>query len=136
MRLFCYGTLQFPEVLSAVTGCHLVGDRAVLDDYACYLIKGKTYPGITPAYETSVEGVVYNGIGEVHFRKLDRFEGDLYERVRVCATDMEGNPLQAWAYVIRDANQDQLTRMPWSREDFELEHLSAFLEQCRNGEPA
>jgi gamma-glutamylcyclotransferase (GGCT)/AIG2-like uncharacterized protein YtfP len=136
MRLFSYGTLQFPEVLSAVTGCHLEGARAVLDDHACYLLKGKTYPGIIPEHAASVEGVVYNGIGEAHFRKLDRFEGELYERVRVCATDTEGDPLQAWAYVIRDAMRDRLTRTPWNKKDFEVEHLPAFLEQCRNGDPA
>jgi gamma-glutamylcyclotransferase (GGCT)/AIG2-like uncharacterized protein YtfP len=136
MRLFSYGTLQFPEVLQAVTGCHLAGDKAVLDDYACYLVSGKAYPGITPEHEASVEGVVYTGIGEAHFRKLDRFEGELYERVRVCVTDMQGNPLQAWTYVIRDALRDRLSRTPWNREDFELEYLPAFLKKCRAGEPA
>jgi gamma-glutamylcyclotransferase (GGCT)/AIG2-like uncharacterized protein YtfP len=136
MRLFSYGTLQFPEVLAAVTGCHLEGERAVLEDYACYLVGGKTYPGITPEHEASVEGVVYTGIGEAHFRKLDHFEGELYERVRVCLTDTEGNPLQAWTYVIKDALRDQLTRTPWNKKDFELEHLPAFLKKCRAGEPA
>ncbi len=131
MRLFSYGTLQFPEVLLAVTGCHLEGDKAILDDYACYTVKGKVYPGITPERDASVEGVVYTGIGEVHFKKLDRFEGDLYERVRVCVTDTEGNPLQAWTYAIKDALRDQLTPAPWSKEDFEVEHLPAFLKQCR-----
>ena len=134
MRLFAYGTLQFPEVLSAVTGCHLEGERAVLDDYACYLVRGKVYPGVIPEREASVEGVVYAGIGEAHFRKLDRFEGDLYERVRVCLTDTEGNPLQAWTYVIRDALCDRLTRTPWNMKDFELVHLPAFLKRCRAGD--
>ena len=133
MRLFSYGTLQFPEVLLAVTGCHLEGDKAVLEDYACYTLKGKVYPGITPEHEASVAGVVYAGIGDAHFKKLDHFEGDLFERLRVCATDGEGNPLQAWTYVIRDAMRDQLTRRPWSKEDFEVEHLQAFLKQCRAG---
>jgi gamma-glutamylcyclotransferase (GGCT)/AIG2-like uncharacterized protein YtfP len=136
MRFFSYGTLQFPEVLSAVTDCHLEGERAVLDDYACYLVSGKAYPGITPEHEASVEGVVYTGIGEAHFRKLDRFEGELYERVRVCLTDTEGNPLQAWTYVIRDAARDLLTRTPWNKEYFEVEHLPAFLERCRAGDRA
>ena len=136
MRLFSYGTLQFPAILSAVTGCHLEGDRAVLDDYACYLVKGKVYPGIIPEHGASVEGLVYTGIGEAHLRKLDHFEGELYGRVRVCVTDMEGNPLQAWTYVIRDAMRARLTRTPWNRKDFEVEHLPAFLEKCMAGEPA
>jgi gamma-glutamylcyclotransferase (GGCT)/AIG2-like uncharacterized protein YtfP len=136
MRLFSYGTLQFPEVLSAVTGCHLEGVKAVLDDYACYLVAGKVYPGIIPEREASVEGLVYTGVGEAHFRKLDRFEGDLYERVRVCVTDTEGNPLQAWTYVIRDAMRERLSRTAWNREDFAVEHLPGFLKKCLAGEPA
>ena len=136
MRFFSYGTLQFPEVLAAVTGCHLEGDRAVLDDYARYLIRGQTYPGITPEHEASVEGVVYTGIGEAHFRKLDRFEGELYERVRVCLTDTEGNSLQAWTYVIREGARDQLTRAPWNKQDFEVEHLPGFLKRCQAGDCA
>jgi gamma-glutamylcyclotransferase (GGCT)/AIG2-like uncharacterized protein YtfP len=133
MRLFSYGTLLFPEVLSAVTGCHLEGKTAVLDDYACYLVKGEAYPGITPERHASVEGVVYTGIGDAHFKKLDRFEGDLYERARVCVTDTEGMPLQVWTYVIRDAMRAQLTRTPWNKHDFESEHLRAFLKKCRAG---
>jgi gamma-glutamylcyclotransferase (GGCT)/AIG2-like uncharacterized protein YtfP len=136
MRLFSYGTLQFPEVLAAVTGCHLEGERAVLDDYACYLVRGEIYPGITPEHEASVEGVVYNGIGEAHLRKLDHFEGELYERVRVCLTDTEGNPLQAWTYVIREGARDQLTSAPWDKQDFEVEHLPAFLKRCQTGDCA
>jgi gamma-glutamylcyclotransferase (GGCT)/AIG2-like uncharacterized protein YtfP len=136
MRLFSYGTLQFPDVLSAVTGCHLEGDKAVLDDYACYLVKGKVYPGIVAEPGASVEGLVYKGIGEAHFRKLDRFEGELYERVRVCVTEMEGNPMQTWTYVIRDAMRDRLARTPWNREDFEAGHLPAFLKKCLAGETA
>ena len=136
MRLFSYGTLQFPEVLSAVTGCYLKGDTAVLDDFACYIVKGKVYPGITPEREASVEGLIYSGIGEAHFRKLDRFEGELYERMRVCVTDAEGNPLQAWTYVIRNALRDRLTRTPWNKKDFEREHLPVFLSKCLAGEVA
>jgi gamma-glutamylcyclotransferase (GGCT)/AIG2-like uncharacterized protein YtfP len=136
MRLFSYGTLQFPAVLAAVTGCHLEGDQAVLDEYACYLVQGKVYPGITAEPGASVEGLVYSGLGEAHFRKLDRFEGELYERVRVCVTDLEGNPLQAWTYVIPEAMRDRLTGRPWNRSDFEVEHLRAFLEKCLDGEPA
>jgi gamma-glutamylcyclotransferase (GGCT)/AIG2-like uncharacterized protein YtfP len=133
MRLFSYGTLQFPEVLCAVTGCHLEGDKAVLDDYACYRVKDKEYPGIIPEHGASVEGLVYTGLGEAHFRKLDHFEGELYERERVCVTDMEGHPLQAWTYVIRAAMRERLTRTPWNRKDFEADHLPAFLEKCLAG---
>jgi gamma-glutamylcyclotransferase (GGCT)/AIG2-like uncharacterized protein YtfP len=136
MRLFSYGTLQFPEVLSAVTGCHLEGNRAVLDDYACYLVKDKVYPGIIPERGASVAGLVYTGIGEAHFRKLDRFEGELYQRVRVCVTDPEGNPLQAWTYVICDSMHGRLTRAPWNPEEFEVEYLPAFLKRCLSGESA
>jgi gamma-glutamylcyclotransferase (GGCT)/AIG2-like uncharacterized protein YtfP len=131
MRLFAYGTLRYPEVLQAITGCHLEGEKAVLEDYACYIVRGSVYPGIICEPHACTEGVIFTGIGDAHFRKLDDFEGDLYERIRVCVTDGEGNPMQAWTYAIRDAMRAQLTRMPWNREVFEGEHLRGFLKRCR-----
>jgi gamma-glutamylcyclotransferase (GGCT)/AIG2-like uncharacterized protein YtfP len=136
MRLFSYGTLQFPEVLQAVTGCHLEGEKAVLDDFACYTVRGKVYPGLVHEPQACTEGVVYAGIGEAHFRRLDEFEGELYERIRVCVTDEEGMPLQAWTYAVRNAMRARLTRTPWRREDFEVESLRAFLKKYQAGEQA
>ena len=131
MRLFCYGTLQFPGIMQAVTGLQFSGVPAVLDDYACRVVRGEVYPGIVPAAGARTGGVVYNGIGTAHLVKLDRFEGDLYQRVRVCVSDRAGTPHLAWAYVIPEAMHRVLSRDAWNRETFEVTYLGDFLQSCR-----
>lgn len=127
MRLFCYGTLQFPAVLQEVTGGHFNAVTAVLHDYACYVVSRQVYPGIIAQSGAQTAGLVYAGIGDAHLKKLDRFEGDLYERIRVCVNDNAGNSLQAWTYGIAPQHRRQLTTIPWSRENFELHHLPQFI---------
>ena len=131
MRLFCYGTLQFPEIMQAVTGCRFTGIPAVLEDYACCTVRGQVYPGIAPATGIHTEGIVYAGIGTAQLKKLDRFEGDLYERIRVCVSDRAGKPLQAWVYVVPTAMHKLLTAATWNREAFELTQLPHFLKSCQ-----
>lgn len=133
MRLFCYGTLQFPSVMQAVTGYRFTGVPAVLDDFTCCTVRGQVYPGIVPAAGSQTEGIVYAGIGTAHLKKLDRFEGDLYERIRVCVSDRAGKPLQAWAYAVPMAMRQLLTRVAWNREAFEVAHLTRFLQSCLPG---
>ena len=129
MRLFCYGTLMFPEVMQRVTGGHYEGIVASLDDYGCYSVNGQAFPGIVGEAGAVAQGLVYAGIGDSLLRKLDRYEGDLYERVRVCVTDAEGRPLQAWTYVIPAARRGVLSRQAWDRQAFEREHLQACLHR-------
>lgn len=132
MRLFCYGTLQFPAVLNEVTGLWLDAEPAVLDDHACYAVRGEVFPGILAQRGATTEGVVYTGLGAVHLRKLDVFEGELYERRRVCISNAAGKLLQVWTYVVAPRYHRLLTREPWNREVFETQHLRHFV-RCRTG---
>jgi gamma-glutamylcyclotransferase (GGCT)/AIG2-like uncharacterized protein YtfP len=130
MRLFCYGTLLFPEVMHAVTGQHLECLDAVLEDHACYTVRGQPFPGIVQESGSVTEGVVYTGIGERHLRQLDTYEGDRYVRRRVSVSDRAGKPLQAWAYLMAPACRDQLTAMRWNREAFRMKQLQRYLRTC------
>jgi gamma-glutamylcyclotransferase (GGCT)/AIG2-like uncharacterized protein YtfP len=127
MRLFCYGTLMFPEVMRRVTGRHFEEAPATLDDYACYAVNGHAFPGIVRESGAVTQGLVYEGIGGALLQRLDLYEGDFYERRRVCVTDTADRPLQAWAYVIADASRNILTSQSWDRVAFEREHLKNYL---------
>ncbi len=133
MRLFCYGTLMFGEVMQRVTGGHFEGIAASLDDYGCYTVNGHAFPGIVGEAGAVTQGLVYAGMGEGLLGKIDRYEGDLYERVRVCVTDAQGRPLQAWTYVIPAARRGMLSRQTWDRQAFEREHLKACLHTALPG---
>jgi gamma-glutamylcyclotransferase (GGCT)/AIG2-like uncharacterized protein YtfP len=133
MRLFCYGTLMFPEVMQRVTGRHFEGSPVILDDYGCYTVNGHAFPGIVRESGAVTQGLVYEGIGDTLLHRLDLFEGDFYERRRVCVTDTTGRPLQTWAYVVPAASRGILSRQSWDRQTFEREHLNTYLQSVLSG---
>ena len=46
--VFTYGTLEFPDVMEAVTGRSFKSVEAMAEGYARYLLKERMYPGMTP----------------------------------------------------------------------------------------
>jgi len=129
MRLFCYGTLQYPEIMQRVSGSHYAGVPVVLENYACYTVHGEVYPGIVPDAGSRTPGVLYNGLGEAQLRRLDVFEGDLYQRRRVVVSDVDEKPLQAWTYVVHPDARARLSDERWDGRLFEILHLQAFLRR-------
>ena len=120
-RLFCYGTLQLPEVMKAVTGQTYHGVNARLPGYAIYRVKEALYPGIieSPDHETS--GILYRGVSDEDLKLLDLFEGELYERRLLQANTEDGKSYYAWVYVISLKNKSYLTKETW--------HLKAFMKK-------
>ncbi len=129
MRLFCYGTLQYPEIMQQVSGVHAAGLPVVLENYGCYTVRGEMFPGIVPEPGAYTRGVVYNGLGEAQLRRLDEFEGDFYQRQRVVVSDADERPLQTWAYVVRPDARTVLTDEHWDKGLFELLHRQQFLRR-------
>jgi len=127
MRLFCYGTLQFPAVMQQVSGLHASGFPATLDHHACLTVRGEVYPGIVPQHGAQTPGVVYAGLGLAQLHRLDAFEGDCYERRRVMVCDADGRSLEAWAYLMRPDACGLLGNEPWDCELFRRLYLPAFL---------
>lgn len=128
MRLFCYGTLQFPAVLERVCGNHYGGVPAVLDNYACYTLRDRLFPGILPAPDACTKGVLYTGLGQMQLARLDQFESHFYQRERVVVSDAMERPCQAWAYVLRPECYAQLTDQSWDKGWFERFHLRDYLQ--------
>jgi gamma-glutamylcyclotransferase (GGCT)/AIG2-like uncharacterized protein YtfP len=131
MRVFCYGTLIFPELMQAAAGNPFAGFPASLEGYACYKVRGEAYPGIIASNGACTTGLVYSGLGAVHLARLDRYEGALFERRRVCATDTGGNPVQAWTYVVAARHTAMLSSERWDPEEFRTRHLDRFLHASR-----
>ncbi len=125
LRIFAYGTLGFPEIVHALTGRRFSSRPAVLEGFARYRVRGRSYPGIVPAPGARTAGVLFDGVDLRSLALLDRFEGDLYERreVWVCAGD--GPPLAALTYVVAAGRRQCLGREPWDRDRFVARHLAA-----------
>lgn len=126
-NVFVYGTLQIPEVMLAVTGRVWPSHPARLDGYARHRLRGKSFPGIRPCPNASVDGLLLLGVDMETQRKLDDFEDAFYRRDPVQVTAADGTRQVAQAYVVREEADGLLLPEDWDIETFKLSHMSAFL---------
>jgi gamma-glutamylcyclotransferase (GGCT)/AIG2-like uncharacterized protein YtfP len=121
--LFAYGTLLFPGVLRAVAGRSFEGVPATLEGYLRRRVVGEIFPAIVAGSERDrVDGVIYAGLDQRAWRRLDRFEGDLYVRRRLLIAEAEVD-----TYVLADVWRHRLAAEAWDPAAFARDHLDAFL---------
>jgi len=125
--LFCYGTLQSPLVMKAVTGQAYDGREAFLHQWARYRVRDSEYPGIIRQADSVVSGKLYWGLDEQAIAKLDAFEGDKYERVVVQVTMADGAQEDAHVYAIRNDCRKMLSNDPWDFDRFLQNGLEKFI---------
>jgi gamma-glutamylcyclotransferase (GGCT)/AIG2-like uncharacterized protein YtfP len=131
MDIFTYGSLMFPSVMKTVTGREFPARRANVKNYARFKVKGESYPGLTPLDGAVTEGVLYIGVDVLSVRRLDDFEGEIYERSEISADALDGESLIAHAYVIKARYRNRLSSEPWDPEHFEKADLREFLASYR-----
>ncbi|PID71532.1 MAG: hypothetical protein CSB34_07005 [Desulfobulbus propionicus] len=127
ISLFCYGTLQSPLVMKAVTGKAYEGQEATLNNWARYRVQSTEYPGIKLEDDCSVCGKVYWGIDEEDMEKLDAFEGDKYDRIKVSVSFIDGTTTEAWTYAFKDEYLEHLSTDPWDFDRFMQNGLERFI---------
>ncbi len=125
--LFCYGTLQSPLVMKAVTGQAFSGKEATLNNWARFRVRGSEYPGIIRQEDSMVSGKLYWGLDEPTMEKLDAFEGDKYEQVRVQVTMADGSFEEAYVFAIKEDCKDMLSNDPWDFDRFLQNGLEKFI---------
>ncbi|MDJ0786257.1 MAG: gamma-glutamylcyclotransferase family protein [Myxococcota bacterium] len=128
--LFVYGTLLFPEVLEAVADQRPRLEPAVLPGYARRGLRERVYPAIVPRSGEQVAGRLVHGLDDRGRERIDRFEGDLYRRLRVEVRVGDAR-LLAFAYVLHPDRTGELLEASWDPEAFQLAHGPAYLERCR-----
>jgi gamma-glutamylcyclotransferase (GGCT)/AIG2-like uncharacterized protein YtfP len=130
--LFAYGTLLFPEVVRAVVGRTLAGEPATLGGYLRRGVIGEIFPAIVEGGEHErVAGVLYTGLDEREWARLDRFEGDLYQRRRVAVAGRD-----AFTYVLAGPWRHRLAAEHWDPATFARDHLAVFLARLSSSEDA
>lgn len=129
--LFAYGTLIFGEITEGVVGFSPEGLAAVLHGFRRFRLRGELYPAIVPAQEGRVEGIVYRGIGEAAWRRLDRFEGEIYERQVVQVVLTSGEVLPARTYILRPQFTDLLEPAEWDPASFAQRDMTRFQRHFR-----
>jgi gamma-glutamylcyclotransferase (GGCT)/AIG2-like uncharacterized protein YtfP len=122
-RLFCYGTLEFPEVFRLLTGESQSGEQAVLDEYERRYMRSGPWPGLVPAPGAAVHGTCVP-VESAMLSLFDRYEGDEYERV-IREVRTHTGVVSAWVYLPRAG---LTTERIWDSEEFAREYLREYLE--------
>ncbi|MEV0246220.1 gamma-glutamylcyclotransferase family protein [Nocardia sp. NPDC050712] len=119
--LFAYGTLQFPEVLTALLGRCPRLRSAELRGWRVAALPDRVYPGLVPDPGGLARGMLISGLDAAEWSVLDGFEDDEYDLLPVdFATG------SAWTYVWTAAVEPEL----WHSTEFAAAHLAAFLPRC------
>jgi gamma-glutamylcyclotransferase (GGCT)/AIG2-like uncharacterized protein YtfP len=128
--VFTYGSLEFDDVMEAVTGRRFEARAAVLEGHSRRLLQGRVYPAIVPHDHERTDGTLYPAIDSSSLTLLDAFESDLYTRLMVRVTTADGREYSAWAWVLQPGFAELLSIAEWDRESFLREHHARFLEAC------
>lgn len=126
-HLFTYGTLQVPQIFYHVTGRHFQTDQAVLENYACFWVRGEVYPGIRPFFAARTPGKLYFNVDLPTLKRLDDFEGDYYKRTAVRVRLHNGLSVTSHVYLIRPTYYPILSSRPWYLRDFTAQKQKHFL---------
>lgn len=117
-NLFAYGTLMCEEIMYEVSGCHLKYEPGTLSGYGRRSVDGEDYPAITADRESAVDGLVYLDVPGSAWDRLDRFEGEMYERRKVTVAMNSQTVLSADTYVIHPLYLDRLGQSEWNFDAF------------------
>ena len=128
--IFVYGTLQFHEVVSALTGKNFNSKKAVLKDHKIYQIDPRDKTGMCPAAipekGSFIEGRILFDVDEESFNKIDFFESNKYTKQELIV-EAENKEFKALVFVWKDSLKAEL-KGPWSKEEFEKKYLDNCLK--------
>jgi gamma-glutamylcyclotransferase (GGCT)/AIG2-like uncharacterized protein YtfP len=124
---FTYGSLMDEDIMSAVAGVRAAPCSATLDGYRRHPVIGAEYPGMVARAGHQVRGVLYLDLPPAAWPRLDRFEGEEYERRIVEVVLADGTVTRAWTYVFRDELASRLGDGDWDFARFLLEGKTRFV---------
>lgn len=126
--LFAYGTLMCEEIMAEVSGSAPASAPASLRGYRRLRVRGEPYPALVADPNGVVEGVLYRNVSGASWKRLDRFEGELYTRETVQVDQGNGEVLEAATYVARPEFRHLLEEVDWDLGEFLSEGKERF--QC------
>lgn len=123
---FTYGSLMWADIMARVCGREFASEPASLADHARHPVHGQDYPGLRPAPGGLVPGRLYRDVDAAAWARLDAFEGDEYERVRVDVRLAGGATTSAWVYRFRAEFAARLLPGDWDADAFGREGHARF----------
>lgn len=116
--LFTYGSLMCADIMAQVAGTQLQASPAVLNGYRRFCVRGEQYPGILADAAGQVVGIVYHSLAPANWERLDRFEGEMYERQQVVVNSHDARETEVDCYLFRREFAHRLTSIEWDFETF------------------
>ena len=102
----------------------LLVQPAILHDYCRHRVRGCDYPGIVPETGHTVRGTFVTGLTDGDIFRLDAFEGNEYERIKVKVelVEVSGRVVEASTYMYT-AGEECLEKKEWSYEEFRRDKI-------------
>ncbi|QCU90303.1 gamma-glutamylcyclotransferase family protein [Thiomicrorhabdus sediminis] len=129
--LLTYGSLMCDEVMTEVSGASFDCQPANLTGYQRFAIKNEHYPALIVEPDQQVGGVLYCGITETAWQRLDRFEGEQYQRQAVTVELADGSQVEAQCYIWKAEFNDLLEDYAWDYQQFLESGKQAFQQQYK-----
>lgn len=130
--IFAYGTLMDREIMADVCGEHYHGTPGTLEGFKRRRVLDAMFPAITPDPTESVSGLLYPAVSDQALARLDRFEGELYQRRAVSLIHPEtGEHYSTQAYVIKAEHQHRLSTEAWTLDWFLEQGKPSFVQYYR-----
>ncbi|KAL4458037.1 hypothetical protein ABPG75_012902 [Micractinium tetrahymenae] len=132
MSCFVYGTLMYPEVLTALIQRVPRMEPAIIHGYQRYRIRGQVFPGTirSAAPGAQVQGLVLFDLLPDELEMLDEFEGEEYFKEGVEARLVQsGGAVPTLAYLWQDRLRPLLYG-EWDPEQFREQQLGSYVEMC------
>jgi gamma-glutamylcyclotransferase (GGCT)/AIG2-like uncharacterized protein YtfP len=114
------------DIMYDVSGYHLSHEPARLKGYRRRSVIGENYPAIMPDRQASVDGLIYRNVPSSAWDRLDRFEGEMYERHHVAVELNNRTTLSAETYVIHPVYLNRLDQSDWDFDDFIRKSKASF----------
>ncbi|MFO1369589.1 MAG: gamma-glutamylcyclotransferase family protein [Marinagarivorans sp.] len=134
--LFTYGSLMFPAVWRQLVPAERTSRPAFLPFYSRRLIFLDTYPVIVPdANSTGILGTLYSGLNANDLRRLDWFEGEIYQRISLPVLVSTGT-IECQTYVPKPSFRPLAMQDIWRGDIFQQVQMPIFLARyCVNNLP-
>ena len=128
-RLFTYGTLTFQEVMIHLIGREIPYEKAKINGYSAFVVKGQNFPGLRKTtLPSSTNGIMYSNLVTKDWKILDQFEDYFYNRVVEEIVLEDGTHQKAFTYVVSPKFYYLLDSNVWDSKKFQNNSLNSFLD--------
>ncbi len=129
----CYGSSSVGnDPVKCYLASQLTIQPAILHDYCRHRVRGCDYPAILPEKGHTVRGTYVTGLTDGDIYRLDCFEGDEYDRVKVkvelVGEEVGKNQADAETYVF-SAGEQYLEKKEWDYEEFRREKMHRWTDE-------